>query len=101
MVLSNDHIKNVIASFFAEKPVNKVWLFGSYARGEADDASDVDLLVDIEYRPGIAWDYLTWREELSEKLNKAVDIVSAGWESKFVKPFIDKDKFIIYERAGK
>jgi len=29
-------------------------LFGSYARGEAKPGSDLDLLVDIEYRRGVA-----------------------------------------------
>jgi predicted nucleotidyltransferase len=98
VILSNEHIKQVIASFFAEKPVKKVWLFGSYARGEADDSSDVDILVDIDYQEGIGWDYLTWRDELRARLQKKVDIISAGWESKFIKPFIDKDKLVIYER---
>ena len=56
------------------------------------------MLVDIEYFPGIASDYITWRDELAIKLDKKVDIVSAGWENKFIKPFIDKNKFVIYER---
>ena len=98
MILTTEHIKQVIAGFFSKKPVKKVWLFGSYARGEADESSDVDVLVDIDYMPGIASDYISWHLELAEKLNKKVDIVSAGWESKYIKPFIDKDKFIIYER---
>jgi hypothetical protein len=98
MILTTEHIKQTIADFFKKKPVKKVWLFGSYARGEADESSDVDVLVDIEYNSGIASDYILWRDQLAEKLNKKVDIVSAGWESKYIKPFIDKDKFVIYER---
>ena len=96
--MTTEHIKQIVADFFKKKPVKKVWLFGSYARGEADESSDVDVLVDIEYREGIASDYILWREQLAEKLNKKVDIVSSGWESKYIKPFIDKDKFVIYER---
>lgn len=98
MILTTEHIKNVLTSFFATKPVKKVWLFGSYARGEASEDSDVDVLVEIDYIMGIAGDYVFWREELSKKMDKKVDIVSAGWENKYIKPFIDKDKFIIYER---
>jgi predicted nucleotidyltransferase len=98
MILTTEYIKQVITGFFEKKPVEKVWLFGSYARGEADENSDVDVLVDIDYIPGIASDYITWRTDLAKRLDKKVDIVSAGWENKHIKPFIDKDKFMIYER---
>ena len=98
MILTTEHIRQVIASFFEKKPVKKVWLFGSYARGDADDNSDVDVLVEIDYNSLIGLDYFGWNEELADKLNKKIDIVSAGWENKYIKPFIDKDKFVIYER---
>jgi predicted nucleotidyltransferase len=98
LILTTERIKDVITGFFEKKPVKKVWLFGSYARGDADEKSDVDVLVDIDYIPGIASDYITWHDELAKRLNKKVDIVSAGWESKYIKPYIDKDKLIIYER---
>jgi uncharacterized protein len=98
MVLSTEYIKQVITGFFEKKPVKRVWLFGSYARGDADENSDVDVLVDIDYVPGIASEYITWKDELTDRLKKNVDILSAGWESKYIKPFIDEDKLIVYER---
>ena len=75
-----------------------MWLFGSYARGEADENSDIDILVDLDHANPIGLDYYSWFDELAQKLNKKVDIVSAGWENKHIKPFIYKDKRIIYER---
>ncbi len=98
MVLTKEHIKRVIAHFFQDKPVKLVWLFGSYARGEADEKSDIDVLVDFENDKKIGLGYFLWHEQLGELLNKKVDIVSSGWENKFLKPFIDKDKIIIYEK---
>lgn len=98
MILTTEQIKQVITSFFEKKPVKKVWLFGSYARGEADENSDVDVLVDIDYNALVGLEYFGWREALANKLHKKVDLISAGWESKYIKPFIEKDKFIIYER---
>ncbi len=98
MVLTTEHIKEIVASYFATSVVRKAWLFGSYARGEADEDSDVDLLLDIDCSTPACLDYLFWREELGERLRKKVDIVSVGWENKHIKPFIDKDKKVIYEK---
>lgn len=98
MILTKEQIKNAVETYFAEKPVRKVWLFGSYARGEADDSSDVDVLIDIEKGAKVGMRYFLWHEELGELLNKKVDVVSHGWENKFIKPYIDKDKTLIYER---
>jgi predicted nucleotidyltransferase len=98
MILAKEYITKVITDFFKDKPVKKVWLFGSYARGEADEASDVDVLIDIEKNKKVGLQYFLWHEQLAEILQKKVDIVSSGWENKYIKPFIDKDKYIIYEK---
>ena len=98
MVLQNVDIKKVITSYFKDKPVKKVWLFGSYARGEADDKSDIDVLVDIEKDAKLGLRYFLWHQELAELFNKKVDVVSFGWENKHLKPFIEKDKMVIYEK---
>ena len=37
---------NQITHFFADKPIKKVYLFGSYADGDATAESDIDLLID-------------------------------------------------------
>ena len=97
MVLSSDHIKKVITEYFKDKPVNKIWLFGSYARGEAIATSDIDLLVDIEADANVGMSYYSWNEDLQELLHKKVDVVSKGWENKYVRPFIEKDKVVVYE----
>ena len=98
MILTREQIQKIISEYFAGKPVKRVWLFGSYARGEADEDSDIDFLVDIEANAKLGLQYYNWHSELGSILNKKVDIVSAGWENKLIKPFIDRDKSIIYER---
>ena len=45
-MLSIDEIKSYVIPVVEKYPVEKVILFGSYARGEASDASDVDLIVE-------------------------------------------------------
>ena len=56
--------------------VRVVGVFGSYARGEADPASDVDLLVALE-RP-LGWELVDVKAYLEEALGRPVDLVTQG-----------------------
>lgn len=47
-----DEIKQKVAPIAKKYNIEKVWLFGSYARGEADENSDIDLLLDYEHLGG-------------------------------------------------
>lgn len=38
---------NTIKEYFKSKPVDKVWVFGSFSRGEERADSDVDIIVAI------------------------------------------------------
>ncbi len=49
-------------------------LFGSYARGDADKQSDVDLLVDFSVTPDLLT-FIELEEFLSEKVGKKVDLI--------------------------
>ncbi len=88
---------NQIKTFFADKPVKKVYLFGSYARGEADENSDVDLLIDWDYTKHIGLNYVFWREDIEKILNKEVDFVSVNWVSPLIEKYVNNDKKLIYE----
>ena len=99
MILTKDQITDVVKKFFSDKPVKKVWLFGSYARGEADENSDVDVLVDIDYDNLLSgFDYFGWHQDLGERVNKKVDVVSYKWVSKYILPHIKADMEVIYEK---
>lgn len=47
-VLTIDEIRSALAEICKDSSVNRIWLFGSYARNEADTESDVDLIVDLD-----------------------------------------------------
>ena len=98
MVLSKEQIQRVINDYFAEKPVKRVWVFGSYARGEANEESDLDVLVDIEDNKKVGLRYLVWHEEIGNLINKKVQVVSNAAVSKYIRPFIDADKVLVYEK---
>ncbi|HAL82744.1 MAG TPA: nucleotidyltransferase [Mucilaginibacter sp.] len=97
MKLSVQHIKT-IRDFFTGLPVKKAYLFGSYSRNEADENSDVDILVELDHTTPIGMQFFTYGDELQNLLKKKVDIVSDEGLSKYIKPIIDKDKVLIYER---
>ena len=57
-----------------EFPVWRLALFGSVARDEADEQSDVDILVEVE--PSIGLGFVTLAERLESLLGHKVDLVS-------------------------
>ncbi len=71
-VLTIEHIKKVCAQVFSEYPVEYCYLFGSYAKGNENEKSDVDLLVSTALS-GMAFFGLV--EELRERLGKKIDLL--------------------------
>ena len=44
--MTTQEMTQLIADYFKTQPVLKVWLFGSFSRGEEREDSDVDLITD-------------------------------------------------------
>ena len=97
MTLSDNEIKT-IKEYFTDKPVHKAFLFGSYARNEALDESDIDILVELDYSQHIGMSFVSMKFDLEKKLQKKIDLIPSEAVSKHVSPFINKDKKLIYER---
>jgi predicted nucleotidyltransferase len=87
-----------LKNYFKTQPVLRAYLFGSFVRGEADNTSDVDLLVDLDYSQRIGLKFVQMKLDLEELLNSKVDLVSSGGLSPLLKPIIEKEKQIIYAR---
>jgi predicted nucleotidyltransferase len=98
MQLSQQHI-NIIQTVLADKPVHRAYLFGSRVRNEATSESDIYLLVDLNYNFGISLlGFVGMKQELENQLKITVDLVSSQGISPFIKPFIDVEKQLIYEK---
>jgi predicted nucleotidyltransferase len=97
MNLENSQI-SIIKNYFKTKPVLKAFLFGSNARNEANENSDIDLLVELDYSEKIGLQFIQMKFDLEKLLNKSVDLVSSNGISKHIKSNIDKDKTLIYAR---
>ncbi len=97
MILSEQHI-DYIRNFFSAKPVKKAYIFGSYSRDEADEDSDIDILVELDHTKPIGMKFFSYQDELEQVLQKKVDLVSYEGLSNYIKPLVDKEKVLIYER---
>ncbi len=53
--------------------VTSIGIFGSYARGEADPSSDIDVIVEFD-RP-IGWELVDLADFLESRLHHKVDLV--------------------------
>ncbi len=66
-------IENLVQPIAKKYKVNAIYLFGSYARGEADESSDLDFLVcgGENFKLTLIF---SLAEELREVLKKSVDV---------------------------
>lgn len=74
-VLTVDAIKKICGEVFSDYPVEYCYLFGSYAKGKANEKSDVDLLVSLPVNGLMYYELL---EVLREKLKKKVDLLDTA-----------------------
>jgi predicted nucleotidyltransferase len=66
-----------LAAFCRRHGISRLGIFGSAARGEANDASDVDLLVEFRHDATVSlFDMVRMREELSKLFGRRVDLAT-------------------------
>ncbi|WP_294824388.1 nucleotidyltransferase domain-containing protein [uncultured Flavobacterium sp.] len=97
MELSKSKI-DTIKDYFKAKPVLKAYLFGSYVRGEADEESDIDLVIDLDYKQKIGLQFIQMKLDLEDLLKVKVDLVSSGGLSKHLQATVDNEKQLIYAK---
>lgn len=76
-VLTIKQIRERIAPIMRKYNIKETYLFGSYARGEANRNSDIDLYCD-KGDVDTLWKLSAFSNELKEALGKDVDIVTIG-----------------------
>ncbi|MBR0282144.1 MAG: nucleotidyltransferase domain-containing protein [Oscillibacter sp.] len=107
-VYTLEEIAERVAPVAAEYRLPAVYLFGSYARGEADEESDVDLLVDLTgtqvkglFSMTSPWSLGGLYSDLEAALGKRIDLLTVGALEKPEDKF-GRDRFrdaILKERA--
>lgn len=74
-ILTLYEIKVIASEVLKQYDVNFCYLFGSYAKGKANDTSDVDLLIDT---PITGLDFYGLVEELRTSLHKKIDLLKVN-----------------------
>lgn len=88
-----------IQKYFAKTAVTKAWVFGSFARGEETDRSDIDLLVDYAPDSGISLlTVIRYKLDLEQITGREVDLIENGSLKPFAVASAEHDKYLIYER---
>ena len=59
---------------FEKYPLRRLALFGSFARAEQTETSDIDIIADVD--PSIGLRFVTLAEELEDILHCKVDLIS-------------------------
>ncbi len=70
----SENMKKQIEKVLKEKNVSKAAIFGSYARGDADENSDIDLLVEPARKS--LFELAGIKIELEKALKKKVDVLT-------------------------
>ena len=76
MVYTLDEIREIIKPIAVRYRLKAVYVFGSYARGEAQEDSDVDLLVDSTGSGMVGLAYGGLYCDFEEALGKSIDMVT-------------------------
>lgn len=98
-VMSTQDIKITIAELLKTQPVEKAWLFGSFARGEETQNSDVDILVRYDGNARITLMTISrMMGALERAIQRPVDLIEEGCLLPFAEDSVNRDKILIYER---
>lgn len=100
MFMNTEQMTQMIAEYFKTQPVLKAWIFGSYARSEETESSDVDILVILDYSQPIGLKFFGMYEDLKELLGRPVDLVSDRTLAPFARASVERDKKLVYERVA-
>ena len=66
-----------ISAYFADKPIVRAYLFGSYLRGEERRGSDVDLLVELEPVNNVTlFSWVEMEDTLEKLINNGISFFS-------------------------
>ena len=97
-MLSLEQIRHAVAPLAEQYGLERVFLFGSYARGEATEESDVDLRIDRGTMRGLQFGGLY--EDIKESLARPVDILTTEQMGDRFLSHVRKEEILLYDRKN-
>ena len=99
--LKRSNLLNRIQEFLAEQPIDKAWVFGSFAREDESLDSDLDILVRFSSPNKLdLMDYIGMKQALEELSGRQVDLVEECYLLPNAQESINREKVLIYERQA-
>ena len=95
-MLSIPIIKERIAPVCRKYPIKKAYLFGSYARNEATEASDVDIRIEGDIKSFFMLGGIY--SDLEDALGREIDLLSRLPTSEQFLSALKSDEVLLYER---
>ena len=94
-------IQKKLTLIFESEPVYKAVLFGSYAKGKADEKSDIDIMVDSRGKL-VNMNFYGVLYKISESLDKKIDLFEITEIRKNSQLFneINNEGVVLYEKKG-
>ncbi len=89
------HLETQIINYMKPYEPNKIGIFGSFARNEQTDKSDIDVLVDFKKKVSF-FELGKIQVELSDLIKRNVDLVTERSMHPKLKTYILKDLKIIF-----
>ena len=96
--LSLKKIHDAVIPLAQRYGLERVFLFGSYARGDATEKSDVDFRIDRGAMRGIKFGELY--EDMQDALNRPVDIMTTSQLDKDFLSEIQKEEILLYDKTS-
>ena len=87
---------NALIDICRDNDVARLEVFGSTARGEANEDSDVDLLVEFSKRKSLLA-LVSLERKMSAALGRKVDLLTEAAISPYLREQINRDRRVIYE----
>lgn len=91
-----EELKSIVSPIAEKYQISRVYLFGSFARGDYDEQSDIDIRIEKGNLKGM-FALCGFYTEVSEALERKVDILTTGSLSEEFLESIKKDEILLYK----